>query len=229
MGSAITSIGDSSFANSKLTSLIIPDSVTIIGQSAFKGTQLTSLVIPDSVTHIGDKAFASNQLVSVSFLGNRPEIDSLAFENNYSLNTIHYCQNTNMAWDDIDIEGIVFEQDVQCQINWDLDGNGMADALTDGLMLLRHNFGLTGESLTDAAISSDSPLSSEEVESKVEAVYEIADIDSNGSVDALTDGLMLLRYLFGLTGNSLTEGAVANNATRTDAVEIEAYIQSKMP
>ncbi|MFL2531087.1 MAG: hypothetical protein ACJ0QY_00795 [Porticoccaceae bacterium] len=117
----------------------------------------------------------------------------------------------------------------QNSLSWDLDGNGAADALTDGLLLLRHTFGLTGSALTDAAISSDSPLSSEEVESKVEGVYEIADIDSNGSVDALTDGLMLLRYLFGLTGNSLTEGAVANNATRIDAVDIEAYIQSKMP
>ena len=128
------------------------------------------------------------------------------------------------------IEGTVPGPEVVVShLSWDLDGNGMADALTDGLMLLRHTFGLTGESLTDAAISSDSPLSSEEVESKVEGVYEIADIDSNGSVDALTDGLMLLRYLFGLTGNSLIEGAVANNATRTDAADIEAYIQSKMP
>ena len=64
---------------------------------------------------------------------------------------------------------------------------------------------------------------------KANNFHKIADIDSNGTVDALTDGLMLLRYLFGLTGNSLIEGSVANNATRTDAVDIEAYIQSKMP
>ena len=117
----------------------------------------------------------------------------------------------------------------QNSLSWDLDGNGAADALTDGLMLLRHTFGLTGSSLTDAAISNDSLLSPEEVESKVEGVYGIADIDSNGSVDALTDGLMLLRYLFGLTGNSLTEGAVANGASRSTAADIESYIQSKMP
>ena len=32
----------------------------------------------------------------------------------------------------------------------------------------------------------------------------VLDIDGNGAVDALTDGLLVLRYLFGLTGrNSL--------------------------
>ena len=36
------------------------------------------------------------------------------------------------------------------------------------------------------------------------------DIDGNGSYDALTDGLLILRYLFGLSGDSLIAGVVAN-------------------
>ena len=32
-------------------------------------------------------------------------------------------------------------------INWDIDDNGQADALTDGLMFLRYAFGLNGDSL----------------------------------------------------------------------------------
>ena len=43
------------------------------------------------------------------------------------------------------------------------------------------------------------------------------DIDGDGNVDALTDGLLLLRYLFGLSGDTLTVGVVASNATRTTA------------
>ena len=35
--------------------------------------------------------------------------------------------------------------------------------------------------------------------------------------------------LFGLTGNSLIEGAVANNTTRSTVADIEAYIQSLIP
>ena len=37
-----------------------------------------------------------------------------------------------------------------------------------------------------------------------------------GAYDALTDGLILLRYLFGLSGASMTSGVVGPNATRTD-------------
>ena len=118
---------------------------------------------------------------------------------------------------------------VGSQLSWDLDGNGVVDALTDGLMLLRHTFGLTGSSLTEYAISSDSPLSPEEVESNVEGVYEIADIDGNGVVDALTDGLMLLRYLFGLSGESLIDSVVDESASRVDAISIENYIETHMP
>jgi hypothetical protein len=114
--------------------------------------------------------------------------------------------------------------------SWDFDNDGNADALTDGLLLLRYTFGLTGASLTDSAIASGSPLTPAEVEANVAAATtSFADIDGSGNVDALTDGLMLLRYLFGLTGASLIDSAVAAGAERTTAAEIEAYIQSLMP
>ena len=56
-----------------------------------------------------------------------------------------------------------------------------------------------------------------------------ADIDGNGTQDALTDGLLILRYSFGLTGDSLISGVVAEDATRTTAEEIEAYLATLMP
>ena len=58
---------------------------------------------------------------------------------------------------------------------------------------------------------------------------KILDIDANGSVDALTDGLMVLRYLFGLRGQGLISNGTASDAMRTEAADIEAYIQSLMP
>jgi beta-glucanase (GH16 family) len=112
---------------------------------------------------------------------------------------------------------------------WDFDMNGHADALTDGLLLLRHAFGLTGESLVSGAIAHDSPLSEAEVEQSVNNATLIADIDGNGQVDALTDGLLLLRYLFGLTGDSLAGDAVASDATRTAIGDIEQYLMDHMP
>jgi hypothetical protein len=50
------------------------------------------------------------------------------------------------------------------------------------------------------------------------------DVDGNGSADALTDGLLALRYLFGFRGGTLTTGAVGAGCTRCDAAAIEAYL-----
>ena len=87
-------------------------------------------------------------------------------------------------------------------ISWDIDSDGIADALTDGLLLLRYNFGLTGESLMADVVSENSTLSTADIESAIAQVISISDIDADGNVDALTDSLILLRYLFGLTGET---------------------------
>jgi len=119
---------------------------------------------------------------------------------------------------------------VSVQISWDFDSNAKADALTDGLLLLRYTFGLRDDALLANVIAHDSPLSPEQVQENVSAsVSSIADIDNSSNVDALTDGLLLLRYLFGLTGDSLINSSVAINAERTTATEIEDDIQSLMP
>jgi hypothetical protein len=51
------------------------------------------------------------------------------------------------------------------------------------------------------------------------------DVDGDGEVEPLTDGLLLLRYLFGFRGATLITGAVdLMHCTRCTAPEIEAYI-----
>jgi hypothetical protein len=58
---------------------------------------------------------------------------------------------------------------------------------------------------------------------------QLHDIDGNGKVDALTDGLLILRYVFGLRNEVLIGGVVASDATRTSAEEIEAHLAQLMP
>ena len=115
--------------------------------------------------------------------------------------------------------------------DWDIDDNGQADALTDGLLFLRYAFGLSGDSLLNGLISGDSVItSSAEIEAELATVYaNSGDIDGNGSVDALTDGLLLLRYLFGLTGNTLTNGVVGDGATVTESAALESHMRGLMP
>ena len=103
----------------------------------------------------------------------------------------------------------------------DLDGNDQYDALTDGLLLLRGMFGLDGNALVTGTIASDAVFTeSVEIESRIETLGDLADIDGNGEIDALTDGLLTLRYLFGLEGDTLINGVVAEDATRTSAEDI---------
>ena len=118
---------------------------------------------------------------------------------------------------------------VSNDLSWDFDQSGNFDALTDAVLLLRYTFGLRSESLTSGAISPESTLSQAEVKSNIEQALSIADIDNSGAVNALTDGLMLLRYAFGLRGESLISGAVSTQSLRNTATDIEAYIESYMP
>jgi hypothetical protein len=54
------------------------------------------------------------------------------------------------------------------------------------------------------------------------------DVDGNGTAAALTDGLLILRYMFGLRGDALVGGAVAAGCTRCDALSIEAFLAAHL-
>ncbi len=115
---------------------------------------------------------------------------------------------------------------------WDIDGDGEAKPLTDGLLALRYLFGFTGNALIDNAVSaSGTRITSEEIETEMQAGIEsgILDIDGDSEAKPLTDGLLLLRYLFGFTGNALIDNAISASATRTTAPEIEAYLNENLP
>jgi hypothetical protein len=102
--------------------------------------------------------------------------------------------------------------------------------LTDGLLLLRGMFGLTDSALIDGAVSSDAVYTTSiDIQSRITLLGDLADIDGNGDIDALTDGLLTLRYLFGLEGDALIAGVVASNATNKTAAEIEAHLEALTP
>ena len=50
------------------------------------------------------------------------------------------------------------------------------------------------------------------------------DIDDDGKTEALTDGLLVIRYMFGFSGNSLTSGAIGSGANRSSAQDIETLL-----
>ncbi len=72
----VKAIGDSSFYNTSITSVRIPNTVTEIKNYAFQATRgLTELIIPDSVTKIGESAFyKASGLRSITLSQNITEI-----------------------------------------------------------------------------------------------------------------------------------------------------------
>jgi len=112
----------------------------------------------------------------------------------------------------------------------DIDGDGEAKALTDGLMIIRRLFGFSGNSLSAGAVAASATYTtSAELAARIDAFATGLDIDGDGETKALTDGLMIIRRLFGFSGTSLIAGAVSATATRTQSVEIATYIDSLVP
>ena len=100
----------------------------------------------------------------------------------------------------------------------DIDQNGVVDALTDGLLVLRYLFGLEGDQVTKGALADDATRTAEEVQEYLEWVkahpeselFKAFDLDNSGDLDALTDGLILLRSGFDLKVDAAVEGAIAS-------------------
>ena len=248
-GFAVIKIGNSAFSSSNLATVIFPSNLQTIEKIAFYDNNLQYINFPFNLSYIGDSAFSINNISSIHFTGDRPHFDSDNTNTNGEhfylnfVNLITYCSGTTgwpgssikvMHRETYQTDYVTPQLDDDCdanidEITWDFDQNGSVKALSDGLLFLRHAFGIRGDSLTSNVISPDSLLSYEEVISNVEGAYQIADIDNNDAVDPLTDGLILLRYAFGLRGDSLISGVISPDANRTTASDIEAYIESHMP
>lgn len=112
----------------------------------------------------------------------------------------------------------------------DIDGDGNAEALTDGLLIIRRLFGFESTSLIAGAISGDATITSADaIAERVDGFKAALDVDANGKTEALTDGLLIIRRLFGFEGASLVSGAISPDGERQDAAEIAAYIDGLRP
>jgi hypothetical protein len=163
------------------------------------------------------------ELLTVTFTVN--DVDSASTEINFS------SSSTSVGYE---FAPTSYSLDI-IEGSFDFDGNGTHDALSDGLLFLRYAFDFTGSDVTDGVVANDSPMTNAEILASLEtAKGSFGDIDGNGVVDALTDGILLIRSLFGFSGDALISGAVGDStttgavsdATRTTAAEIQTYIDS---
>jgi len=125
---------------------------------------------------------------------------------------------------------VKFDLESDASSNLDVDANGTADALTDGILALRFLFLFTGETLVSGnVVASDCVrCAAAEIEGFLQGL--MLDVDGNGTADALTDGILILRYLFQFRGETLVAGdVVATDCTRCIAEEIEGFLGALQP
>ena len=116
---------------------------------------------------------------------------------------------------------ITGRQPTTCDL--DADANLSVRAMTDGILALRWMLGMTGTAATQGAIGA-LPGRAGAANIATHLILQRIDIDGDSSVDAATDGLLLLRALLGLNGTAVTNGAVSPCATRTTWAQIRAHL-----
>ncbi len=108
---------------------------------------------------------------------------------------------------------------------FDIDGNGSVDAPTDGVMILRHLLGITGNALVNGVLGSGATRqTAADITTYLNGLQPLLDIDGDGQRRAATDGLLITRYLRGMRGATLLLNAT-NGSARTPA-EIEQLLQT---
>ena len=143
------------------------------------------------------------------------EVDYVAHCSASDLNNVTSC-NQNTPVIDTLIQSII-----------DIDGNGRQEALTDGLLILRYLFGFRGENLIENSIGNDAKrTSSSDIETYLLNNIDYLDIDGNGEIETLSDGLLIMRYLFGYRDDALIDSSIAAGATRITSLDVELFIQS---
>lgn len=118
--------------------------------------------------------------------------------------------------------------------NLDVDGNAPTSTATeanDGLLILRYLAGMSGAALTGGGVVSGDATrnTAAALTAYLGELKPKLDIDGNGQVDALTDGLLISRYLLNIRGPALIAGAIGVGATRTSFTQIENYLSGLLP
>jgi subtilisin-like proprotein convertase family protein len=110
----------------------------------------------------------------------------------------------------------------------DADGNGTCDALTDGILILRYLFSPDGDFTVAGATGVGATRTTRE---DIRTWLQTAplDVDGNGTADALTDGILALRFMFTPAGNFQVADAIGAGATRTSLAEIRAFLYDALP
>ena len=95
----------------------------------------------------------------------------------------------------------------------DVDGNGLIEPDKDGVLILRRLLGYTGDALIAGAVGAGACRSSAHDGAGFIDAQQL-DVDQSGGlrpINALTDGLILLRTMLGLSDTAVTAGVTSQS------------------
>lgn len=118
----------------------------------------------------------------------------------------------------------------------DIDGNGSAEGLRDGILVIRYLLGYNvtkGADWIDGAYDGSGTRNTAElIETYIVDNMSWLDIDGNGRTEAYRDAFLLIRYLMDYPvsrGSGWIDGAYDPGGTRTSPADIERYIEFTVP
>ncbi len=111
----------------------------------------------------------------------------------------------------------------------DIDGSNSLtryDPATDGVMLLRYLLGFVGPDISNGVIGGTATRNAAQIQAHLVSIRPLLDVDGDGFALPSTDGVLIVRYLLGLRGAPLLQGATAGP---NNALQIEAAISRLRP
>ena len=191
-----------------LTNVTLLDTVQDIGDNAFEATPITSINLPESLISIGSAAFRQTQLGSIIIPDSVVTIKDAAFA---SVPLKHLIIGNSVT----SIEQLAFSYTGLTQVLIPASATGLGyNSFYSQYLMDVHVYGVSGQ-------HSWSPNRIFYQNAQVNFCECSLDFDGNTQFDALTDGLLLLRAMFGLDGDSLITGTLAPDAQyqNSDAIE----------
>lgn len=107
----------------------------------------------------------------------------------------------------------------------DVNGDGEFNFSRDGILLLAYSLGARGDQLE--ASDSFGVLSGGQIESRIESLAEMLDVDGNGDFQFSTDGLLVLAHSLGGEGDQLTN--LASDSATHGGTAIAENIEGMKP
>ena len=116
---------------------------------------------------------------------------------------------------------------------FDFDRDGEVDALTDGLMFLRYLFNQPVEDIMDGSRSRLGIATTQEIMDLLEGaknnpdsdLFKAFDLNQDGELDPLTDGMLALRNMFGIIDDGTDKGL--NNAVKDTFSKNSVFVGDK--